>query len=117
MNHAIYIKFDGSRETKILKPSLQEAQAFVGGYVEMVHPRGEPNCQMLVNEDGHAHGLPLNAFATEIYQAKNSIGEKIIASLGVGGPGLTSRLFESIDTTLPGIVGNVILLYGRTKWN
>lgn len=40
----------------------------VGGYIEIVHPKGlpEPLC-FVCNEEGLLHGLPLNAFASVLY--------------------------------------------------
>jgi hypothetical protein len=44
--------------TKEEKPSLKEAQDFVGGLVELVNlPNGD---QMLVNEEGIMKELPIN---------------------------------------------------------
>lgn len=44
--------------TKEENPSLKEAQAFVGGLVELVNlPNGD---QMLVNEEGRMKKLPIN---------------------------------------------------------
>ena len=39
------------------RPSLQEAQKFVGGYVELLQ---YDDCQLLVNEHGVLNDLPLN---------------------------------------------------------
>ena len=45
-------------------PSLEEAQEFVGGYVEMVRlPDGD---QMLVNEEGRLRHLEINHTASEL---------------------------------------------------
>ena len=45
-------------KTKEEKPSLKEAQEFVGGLVELVPlPEGD---QLLVNEEGIMHNLPIN---------------------------------------------------------
>ena len=50
---------------------LDELQAFVGGYIEIVHPQGRRWRQKLlvINEEGKLQGLPLNARASEIYSA------------------------------------------------
>ena len=44
------------------RPSLQEAQAIVGGYVEIVIDNGD--MQLLVNEEGLLKDLPLNQEAS-----------------------------------------------------
>ena len=46
-------------------PTLEEAQQFVGGYVELVHLPG--GGQLLVNEDGHRLNLPFNKVASQMY--------------------------------------------------
>lgn len=44
------------------KFTLEELQAFVGGYIEQVRlPNGQT---MYVNEDGKMHGLPYNDYAS-----------------------------------------------------
>lgn len=48
-------------------PSLEEAQAWVGGYVQIV--RLGAGSQMLVNEDGLMMGLPVNPLASQEYGA------------------------------------------------
>ena len=45
-----------------VEPTLEEAQAFVGGYIELVHlDNGD---QILVNEEGLLHGFAVNMSAT-----------------------------------------------------
>lgn len=44
------------------RPSLEEAQKAVGGYVEII-PVGDG--QLLVNEEGRIAGLPINPQASE----------------------------------------------------
>lgn len=46
------------------RPTLEEAQAIVGGYVEMVVPSYNPHLQLLVNEEGLLMRLPVNMEAT-----------------------------------------------------
>ena len=48
------------------KPTLEEAQEIVGGYVEMVHSPNNTDIQILVNEEGLLTGLPFNKEATEL---------------------------------------------------
>ena len=61
-------------DTKMLKtvikkpePTLQEAQEFVGGFVEAIHL--ENGDVMLVNEEGKLKGLEPNMDATRIWEA------------------------------------------------
>ena len=46
------------------RPSLEQAQTIVGGYVELVRPCNGTPMQILCNEDGHMLRLPLNMTAT-----------------------------------------------------
>ena len=48
------------------KPTLEEAQKIVGGYVEMVHSPKQPDWQILVKEEGLLRDLPYNQEATEL---------------------------------------------------
>ena len=49
-----------------LEPTLKEAQAFVGGYVEGVpFPNGD---YLIVNEEGKLMGLPLNEEASKLWK-------------------------------------------------
>ena len=60
---------DGTEETKWIdkKPTLEELQSAVEGYIEYVRlPRGNGHQQMVVNEEGLIHGLPFNAEASRI---------------------------------------------------
>jgi hypothetical protein len=70
---AFWLKTDGSISE--VKPdhdardgifTLQQLQAFVGGYIEIVHTH--TGALMIVNEDGKNHGLPFNLLATERYR-------------------------------------------------
>ena len=47
-----------------LAPSLQEAQRFVGGFVELVPLKDD--AQLLVNDDGLACALPFNLVASQL---------------------------------------------------
>ena len=48
------------------KPTLEQAQKLVGGYVEMVTSRVDPTIQVLVNEDGLIQKLQHNERASNI---------------------------------------------------
>ena len=49
------------------EPSLEQAQDFVGGYVEGIpFPNGD---YLIANEEGKLMGLPLNKEATKLWKA------------------------------------------------
>ena len=49
-----------------LEPTLKEAQAYVGGYVEGISfPNGD---YLIVNEEGKLMGLPLNEEASKLWK-------------------------------------------------
>lgn len=75
-----------------LRPTLQQAQDFVGGNVELITLTGDR--QMLVNEEGLIEDLPINDEATHMASSAN-------AHLLIHG----------------GIRGDVIILQGATLWN
>ena len=59
-------KFKIITESKY-EPTLEEAQEFVGGYVEgITFPNGD---LLLINEEGKLINLPLNPEATAIWRA------------------------------------------------
>ena len=48
------------------EPSLEQAQAFVGGYVEGISfPNGD---YLIINEEGKLKGLPLNVPASKLWK-------------------------------------------------
>ena len=48
------------------EPSLEQAQKFVGGYVEgITFPNGD---YLIVNEEGKLMGLPINEQATKLWK-------------------------------------------------
>tara|TARA_R100000315_G_C5234048_1_gene145191 strand:+ start:3252 stop:3482 length:231 start_codon:yes stop_codon:yes gene_type:complete len=61
--------------TKEEQPSLQDAQQFVGGLVELVNL--EDGDQMLVNEEGVMHNLPIN-YPASFQAGKIILGNAII---------------------------------------
>lgn len=74
------------------RPSLEEAQKFVGGNVELITLTGDR--QMLVNEEGLIEDLPINDEATHMASSAN-------AHLLIHG----------------GIRGDVIILQGASLWD
>lgn len=50
------------------EPAYETIGKAVGGWIEVVHPKGlpDPFC-MVVNEEGLLHGLPLNLFGCILY--------------------------------------------------
>ena len=74
------------------RPSLAEAQKFVGGMVELISL--SDNRQMLINEEGLLDDLPINDEATNMASSAN--------------PYLLMQ---------GGIRGDVIILQGDTSWN
>lgn len=74
------------------RPSLEKAQELVGGLVELIELNNGD--QMLVNEEGLLHDLPLNIEATNHLVAHKS----------------------PYDLMFRGIVGNAVILKGNARW-
>lgn len=55
------------------EPAYETIGKAVGGWIEVVHPKGlpDPFC-MVVNEEGLLHGLPLNLFGCILYDTGRS---------------------------------------------
>ena len=59
-------KFPDLNKDVKLEPTLKEAQAFVGGYVEGISmPNGD---YLIVNEEGKLKGLPFNEQASKLWK-------------------------------------------------
>jgi len=58
-------------------PTLEEAQAIVGGLVEMVPLMNPENMQLIVNEEGLMHDLPVNTQASMI-AGRKLVGPAIV---------------------------------------
>lgn len=90
----IHIKIDGTVNiTECLKkPTLNEVQVAVGGYVELIamYWNGEP-AQMYVNEEGRLKDLPVNEVATKV-------------------------LWLAKGHLYPPVVGDVVILAGKAMW-
>jgi hypothetical protein len=48
------------------KFTYEELTTIVGGYIEIIEPRGKTESLLVLNEDGKLRGLPLNPLATRI---------------------------------------------------
>ena len=84
-------------ETKVIsdkKPTLKEMQEFVGGYIQVVN--GVYGSQIIKNEEGKIHGLPMNMVATTFY-------------LGEDWDDDTSAMFNDF------LVGNAMILKGKAR--
>lgn len=89
MSKWFFVRADGTVAAATFakpKPSLQEMQEAVGGYVERVQLDGRT--YIWANEEGLLHGLPLNRIATRLYQAKyglnvSIVGDALFESQGV----------------------------------
>ena len=70
MSNATHLLADGT--TTVVKPkdgngfTLKEAQAYVGGYVQIVPTIPDIGCILLVNEEGALLGLPFNEVASKV---------------------------------------------------
>ncbi len=65
MNSATVIKVDGTEELLDHRPSLEEAQGIVGGYIELVKIGG--NKTLVVDEEGKIKNKPTNKTITNKY--------------------------------------------------
>jgi hypothetical protein len=61
------------------RPTLEQAQKIVGGYVEMVTPINKTPIQILCNEDGWLLQLPLNMKASALC-GRMIVGDAIVLS-------------------------------------
>jgi len=84
---AVVARVDGTLTELDHRPTLEEAQQIVDGYIELVKARDTVGqlVTLVVNEDGKPQNLPTNKYITKIY-----------------GPSIYNGI----------IVGNVIILRG-----
>ena len=77
---AYLLKVDGTIEQMGWKPSLEELQAAVGGYIEMVRTNNVG--YMYCNEEGKLLGLPVNIAATTMIEHDDVIrGDVVVMEL------------------------------------
>jgi len=68
VNKAIVVRTDGSQQELDRRPSLEEAQQIVGGYIELVRASdGKHTVTLVVNEEGKLLHLPVNKAITDTY--------------------------------------------------
>jgi len=58
------MQFFGSLSTREERPSLEQAQSIIGGWVEMIHVG---DVQVLVDEEGLIKQLPINEKASDMF--------------------------------------------------
>lgn len=67
MTRATIIRVDGTEEKLDRRPTLEEAQQIVGGWIELLPIRGT-RITLVLNEEGRLRGLPRNDKATLVYK-------------------------------------------------
>ena len=103
------------------EPAYETIGKAVGGWIEVVHPKGLPGpfC-MVVNEEGLLHGLPLNLFGCILYDTVRHgnpiVGDIVILKEGFTTPG--ERDFIGLDEDDIKFLGAmaVSLSGGGIKW-
>ena len=103
------------------EPAYETIGKAVGGWIEVVHPKGlpDPFC-MVVNEEGLLHGLPLNLFGCILYDTVRHgnpiVGNIVILKEGFTTPG--ERDFIGLDEDDVKFLGAmaVSLSGGGIKW-
>jgi len=69
MNRATIVRVDGATEELEGRPTLEEAQQIVGGYIELVKAKDHWNnsVTLVVDEDGKGKNTPINKSITLVY--------------------------------------------------
>jgi hypothetical protein len=76
MGKATIIKVDGTKQEMSHRPTLEESQKIVGGYIELV--RCSKGKTLVVNEEGLLHHLPMNPEAMKYYPYSLIVGNVIL---------------------------------------
>lgn len=71
------LRVDGSLEDLPKKPTLEQLQKAVGGYIEKVRLPHQGQRYMYVNEEGLIHRLPLNPSASNLAQ-RPLVGDVVV---------------------------------------
>lgn len=99
----IWVSVDGSVRETAERPTLEQMQEWVGGYIERTVVKYEGvQCSMYVNEDGHALGLPPNARATNLLAIATHESSGVLMAL--------------LGATPHVVVGNAVLVIGWRNW-
>ncbi len=82
MGKATILYADGRRQELDHRPTLEEAQEIVGGYIEFAHPdnhgrKPQDRLTLVVDEEGIYKCKPTNWQATEIY-GRSLVGDAIL---------------------------------------
>jgi len=62
------------------KFTLDELQRYVGGYIERLEIA--PRLDMICNEEGKLHGLPVNQVATALARTQVIVGDVLVVERG-----------------------------------
>jgi hypothetical protein len=86
-NKLVVIKTDGTVEEvkQDKKPSLEQLQKIVGGYIEPVHGikyEGRTGT-MIVNEEGKMNNLPVNREATNLFISSFGPRDVIVGNVAI----------------------------------
>ncbi len=115
----VVLTTDGQMYVKeFSKPLYRSTGEVVGGYIELVHPRGlkAPYC-LIVNEEGLLEGLPINPIGCVWYQTWRHgnpiVGDLVVMKDGfVGGEpdivGLTDEEIQEIKAIATSISDGAI---------
>ena len=81
------------------EPAYETIGKAVGGWIEVVHPKGlpDPFC-MVVNEEGLLHGLPLNLFGCILYDTVRH-GNPIVGNIVKASPRLARETLSGWTRT------------------
>ena len=81
------------------EPAYETIGKAVGGWIEVVHPKGlpDPFC-MVVNEEGLLHGLPLNLFGCILYDTVRH-GNPIVGNIVILKEGLARETLSGWTRT------------------
>lgn len=89
-------------------PLYKTVGKIVGGYIEIVHPKGLPNPYiMIVNEEGLLRDLPLNKTGSVLYQTYIHgypiVGDIVIMKIGdtLDGPDVVGLSDSDIQCLMP----------------